>query len=192
MDLAMLIMQAVFLGSLPIILLLAKFFISKYLEEKARNLATKEDVEEITQKIEEVKAEVDLQKNIRETKYRLKYDACLRALALVDAVLSHKIAPPAPDSIRKQHSSTQEARACHNALILTCESPELLVMFVRIMVGPQDPQETPKPPTDDLNSFRNIIRGELGFGAALSLDRNRAWIGKVNCELPSGSASPSP
>lgn len=187
MDLAILILQVVSL----LALLFAKHFLPKYVEEKAKNLATKEDVEEITQKIEAVKAEVELQKSIQETKYRLKYDACLQALALVDAVLSHKIAPPAPDSIRKQYFSTQEARACHNALILTCEDPALLGKFSRIMFGPQNPNEPTTPITDELNSFRNNIRRELGFGADLNLDRDRAWIGKVNCERPSGSAASS-
>jgi len=38
------------------------------------------------------------------------------------------------------------------------------------------------PATDLLNRFRNLIRGELGFGVDIELDRDRAWFGKVGCE----------
>lgn len=40
-----------------VVFLLIKFFLPGYLTEKGKNLATSEDVEEITQKIESIKAD---------------------------------------------------------------------------------------------------------------------------------------
>ncbi|MGF6199799.1 hypothetical protein [Pseudomonas laurylsulfatiphila] len=45
------------LVSIPAILLLIKFYLPGYIKEKGKNLATKEDIAEITNKIEQVKVE---------------------------------------------------------------------------------------------------------------------------------------
>ena len=155
-----------------------KFYMPSYFQEKGKNLATKEDVEEITKKVESVKAEVRHSTKIGETKYHLKYEACLEALALIDAYFSHSL----NGKITKQYSKTENARSCHSKLILSCEDIELIELFNEIMFGPGSGKKPRKPATDLLNDFRNLIRMELGFGKDLPLDRDRAWFGKVICE----------
>jgi hypothetical protein len=158
---------------------LLKSYLPSYFQEKGKNLATKEDVEEITRKMEGVKAEVLRGTRAEETKFRLKYEACLDALALVDAHFSHSLNNPGGPQPSKQYSTTEKARACHSKLILSCENVEILNLFGEIMFGPRQGEELRKPPTDLLNDFRNLVRRELGFGQDLPLDRERAWFGKV-------------
>ncbi|MBI4401391.1 MAG: hypothetical protein HY581_07160 [Nitrospirae bacterium] len=157
-------------------------FFGAYLSEKARSVATKEDIAEITSKIENVKRSVDAIRTVDVTKYQLKYEACLEALRIIDAHLSHSLAPPPDGKLAKQHASTEEVRSCHSRLVLACESTELIEQFARIMFKPRTEEETNVPPTDKLNTFRNLVRKELGFGNPLNLDRERAWFGHVISE----------
>lgn len=182
MDAAILILQILILLGLGAASLLLKSFLPKYLEEKGKNLATKEDIEEITQKVESVKAEISRSQSVFQAKYRLKHDACLEALKMVDAHFSHTLQDPDGQSIVKQFASTEHARECHNKLILACENTEILAVFDEIMFGPKNTDGQTTPPTDLLNRFRNLIRHELGFGGDIELDRDRAWFGKVGCE----------
>jgi hypothetical protein len=150
-------------------------FFGAYLKEKAKSVVTKEDITEITTKVENVKRSIDAIKNSENTKYELKYKACIESLRLIDAHLSHTLSDPNGVEITKQTASTEEARACHNNLILSCESKCLIDMFNSIMFD----SSSETPPTDQLNNFRNLIRKELGFGEELSLDRDNAWFGKI-------------
>ena len=161
-------------------------FFGAYLKEKAKGTATKEDIEEITRKIEGVKLELGKNKEIDSIKYNLRYEACLKSLSLIDAHFSHLLTPPEEGGIVKQHASTKEARECHSKLILSCENTEIVVKFDEIMFGPKTQTETPPLPTDLLNEYRNLIRKELGFGAELPLDRDRAWFGRLNCDKENG------
>lgn len=164
----------------------AAAFFGAYLKEKAKSTATKEDIEEITRKIESVKIEFGRNKDIESIKYNLRYDACLESLSLIDAHFSHLLKLPKEGDIVKQFASTAKARECHSKLILSCENIEIVSKFDEIMFGPKNESETPKPPTDLLNEYRNLIRKELGFGSELALDRDRAWFGKLNCEEGNG------
>ncbi|MCF6185894.1 MAG: hypothetical protein L3J49_00235 [Desulfobulbaceae bacterium] len=164
---------------------LAAFF-GAYLKEKAKGAATKEDIEEITQKIEGVKREVEKNKEIDSIKYNLKYEACLESLNLIDAHFSHLLTPSKEGDIIKQYASTKDARKCHSKLILSCENTELIEKFDEIMFGPKNTETTSRAPTDLLNDYRNLIRKELEFGVELSLGRDRAWFGKLNCENKNG------
>ena len=161
---------------------LLKSYLPGYFQEKGKNLATKEDVGEITLKIEGVKAEVLGTTRAQETKFHLKYAACLEALALIDAHFSHTLNNLSGPQPVKQYSTTEKARACHSKLILSCENVEILKLFDEIMFGPRPGEDLGKPPTALLNDFRNLIRRELGFGQDLPLDRERAWFGKVGFE----------
>ena len=53
-------MEFMYIIGLIILGLYIKTYLPKYIEEKAKNLATKEDVGEITSKIEKVKREYDV------------------------------------------------------------------------------------------------------------------------------------
>jgi len=98
---------------------------------------------------------------------------------LIDAHLSHTLIPPEGQQITKQFATTEEARTCHNNLILTCEDTKVVELFGLIMFGPKDLSQPKTPPTDLLNQYRNLVRKELGFGSDLDLDRDRAWFGKA-------------
>ncbi len=163
-------------------------FFGAYLREKAKSAATKEDVEEITSRIENVKRSVEAIKTAESTKYNLKYEACLEALRIIDAHLSHSLALPTPGDIVKQFASTEEVRTCHSKLVLACESVELIEQFARIMFKARTEEERKVPPTDKLNIFRNLVRKELGFGSSLNLDRERAWFGNVISEKTDGQS----
>lgn len=162
----------------------AAAFLGAYLKARAKSAATKEDIEEITRKIEGVKLESGKNKEIDSVKYNLRYAACLESLGLIDAYFSHLL-PSTESNIVKQYASTKEARECHSKLILSCESVELVAKFTEIMTGPK-PQTETQPPTDLLNDYRNLIRKELGFGVELQLDREHAWFGKLICEKENG------
>lgn len=165
--------------TIGVIAWLSRSFFPKYFEKKAENLATKEDIEEITKKVESVKADVSRTQSVFQAKYQLKHDACLVALGLVDAHFSHTLVNPGGPAATRQYATAKEARECHNKLILSCENPEILIVFSELMFGPRGTESASAPPTDVLNKFRNLVRAELGFGGEMPLDRERAWFGKV-------------
>jgi hypothetical protein len=153
-----------------------KNYLPSYFSEKGKNLATKEDIEEITRKVESVKSEIHQISAIEQAKRELKYEACLDALSVIDAFFSHYFTELKPTP---QEANTARARECHSKLILSCENTEIIEKFAEIMFGPADPNTGQKPKTDLLNEFRNLVRKELGFGDEIILDRDRAWFGSV-------------
>ena len=167
---------------LSVILSLVTVFLFQYLKDKGKNYATKQDIANITRKIEDVKAEVQNQQDVEKQKRQLKYDAILKSLTLMDAHLSHLLIPNEGQKIKIQHATTEEARKCHSSLILTCETTEILELFSKIMFGQNVPKEEEIPATDLLNSYRNLVRKELGFGNEIPLDREKAWFGYGNFE----------
>ena len=167
---------------LSVILSLGTVFIFQYLKDKGKNYATKQDIANITRKIEDVKAEVQNQQDVEKQKRQLKYDAILQSLTLMDAHLSHLLIPNEGQKIKIQHATTEEARKCHSSLILTCETTEILELFSKIMFGQNVPKAEEIPATDLLNSYRNLVRKELGFGKEIPLDRDKAWFGYGNFE----------
>lgn len=182
MEIAILILQIVIVVGYACGLLFLKSYFPKYLEEKGKNLATKEDIEEITRKVESVKAEIEENKLIFQQKYQLKHEACLSALSLIDAHFSHTLKPPEDGEIVKQYATTEHARKVHNKLILSCENKNILQKYEEIMFGGVGVEGQQIPPTDLLNEFRNLIRKELGYGSELALNRNKAWFAKVGFE----------
>ena len=57
-----------------VVLSLIAVFIFQYFTEKAKNYATKQDIEEITNKIEEIKAKIQSNQEITKQKRELKYN----------------------------------------------------------------------------------------------------------------------
>ena len=167
---------------LSVILSLGTVFLFQYLKDKGKNYATKQDIADITRKIEDVKAEIQNQQVVEKQKRQLKYDAILKSLTLMDAHLSHLLIPSEGGKIKKQYATTEEARKCHSSLILTCETTEILELFSLIMFGQNVPKAEEIAPTDLLNSYRNLVRKELGFGEKIPLDRYKAWFGYGNFE----------
>ena len=146
-----------------------------YVSEKGKNLATKEDVEHITRKVESVKTELLWLSAVEEQKRQLKYEACLEALSVIDAHFSQLFTSPKPTP---QPISTVRAREAHSKLILSCNDLRIVEKFGDIYFGPSagNPE---LPATDLLNEFRNLARAELGFGGELPLDRERAWVARA-------------
>jgi len=147
----------------------------EFFKNKGKNLATKQDIEDVTRKIEEVKAEIYSQQEVEKQKRELKFKALLSALTLIDAQFSQTLDSKG-QKIRKQYATIEEARRCHNSLILTCDYPETIEMFSLIMFGPKDKDTEPDPPILLLNEFRKIIRKELGFGSEFNIDEDRSWF----------------
>ena len=154
-------------------------YLSSYASQKGENWATKQDIEEITKKVEEVKKNTELAQALEIEKRKLKYEAILSALNLIDAHFSHVLTENVPKLPVKQYSTTVEARKCHNNLILTIDNPKIIEVFLEIFF----PDESDKtPPTDKLNEFRNLVRAELGYGNPLQLNREKAWFGRAGFE----------
>lgn len=160
---------------LLIIVSSAAAFFGAYLKEKAKATATKEDIEDITRKIESVRGDISRINAVEEQKRKLKYEACLEALTVIDSHFSQLFAQ---DNPTPQLISTVKAREVHSKLILSCSDVLIVEKFGEIFFGPRDGYSL-RPPTDLLNEFRNLIRKELGFGEELALDRDRAWIARA-------------
>lgn len=152
---------------------------SSYFSQKGENFATKQDIGEITVKVEEVKKNISLAQGLEIEKRKLKYEAIVSALNIIDANLSHILTENVPKQPTKQFSTISEARKCHNNLILTIDNPRIIEVFLEILFP--DPNDN-TPPSDKLNEFRNLVRSELGFGQELQLNREKAWIGSIGFE----------
>ncbi|WP_291602686.1 hypothetical protein [Comamonas sp.] len=144
------------------------------LMEQGKNTATKADIAEITHKIESTK--IALQKEDRNElrKYELKYTACMKALSIVDALLSHKITCDnngKPINIDKQYVTAEEIRNCHNGLILAVDNGKIVSTFLNMMTGNSENI------VEDLDLMRELIRGELGFCGLPPKNEDLAWIG---------------
>jgi hypothetical protein len=163
-----------------IIVKLAPEYFLKYIGKKGENLATQEDIGNITREIESVKTEIARASSIEDTKRSIKHDACLEALSIIDAFLSHNVA----GDIEKQNKEIYKAREAHTKLILACDNPDIIATFLNIIFYASRPNAPVAPLTDQLNDLRNLIRQELGFGDRLELDRDVAWIGKTNFSTP--------
>lgn len=151
-------------------------FFSSYFSEKGKNLATKQDIGLITSKIEEIKSQFAYNQMIESEKRKLKHEALLDALKMVDAFFSHTLLKNVPKNPTRQFATIEEARECHNKLILSVDNPEIIKTYLDIMFPKNNDTIAP---TDKLNSFRNLIRKELGYGQELILDKNKAWFGTI-------------
>ncbi|MGP9690381.1 hypothetical protein ACT3S4_00965 [Psychrobacter sp. AOP30-A2-5] len=168
------------------------YFFKKYLfsysSEKGKNLATKEDIEEITRKIENVKSEylieletvrVELSKSLHQKNevWIMKRNACLKALNLANAILSnYKYTNISEGDMTPQRESIESARSCFNELACTCEGSEVIKELKKIVQGSISP--------DSIVDLRNAVRKELGFeNESIDLDREFAFIGKINCDV---------
>lgn len=161
--------------ALSVIVSILAALLTSYIKQKGQNLATKQDIANITLKVEEVKADVQKGQEVEKLKRELKYKSLLSSLSIIDAYFSQVFTPPPGGHIKKQIATTEDVRTCHNNLILTCENTEVIKLFSTIMFN-LEPQTSP---TDLLNRYRNLVRKELGFGNSLDLDRERAWFGHV-------------
>ena len=178
-----LILFVLFLGS-QLLSLIFKSYLPKFAEEKGKNLATKQDITGITEQIEKVKSEISQNKLRFDTKFRLKYDACLKALSILDANISHynfsTVSNLDSNSIDKQFSDIKTVRNCCNQLMISCDNNNIPNAFRDLLMIP--PEEQNKFVA--LDEFRNLVRRELGFGDELSWSSENTWIGGISFHRP--------
>lgn len=167
-------------------LFIFKKYLFSYSSEKGKNLATKEDIEEITRKIESIKSEylieleivrVELSKGLYQKNevWIMKRDACLKALNLANAFLSNYQYTGIPrENIMREEISIKSVRSCFNELACTCENSEVIDQLKTIVF---DDDIT----VDAIVDLRSAVRKELGFGDELiDLDREKAFIFSIN------------
>lgn len=109
-------------------------------------------------------------------KWKLKREACIKALNIANAVLSTYKYPNAnEDDIIKEEVDTADARKCFNLLSCTCDDKKVLDVFKKILFGSVSP--------DIIVDLRNSVRDELKFGKKeIDDDRESAFIGKLGAD----------
>jgi hypothetical protein len=130
---------------------------------------------------EELKLKYNLLNKIEDRKFELKYDACLEALGIIDEwylrAMKQEIEEKSKLEVKilNQLELGAKARNCHNKLVLTCDSSEVIDLFRYILLPFEG---KPVFTLDIIVDFREAIRKEIGFGN-ISVDSNRdlSWIG---------------
>ena len=109
-------------------------------------------------------------------RWKMKRDACIKALDIGNAVLSNYKYPNVPEeNIVKEEVSTEDARKCFNMLACTCESPEVIEQLKRILFG--------KVSLDAIVDLRAAVRKELKFGEeCIDTDREKAFVGRLGAD----------
>ena len=138
--------------------------------------------EGINKATEELKLKYASITRIEEQKFRLKYEACLDALELVDQYylvsMKGQIEEKFSDldvKVLNPLELGEKGRRCHNRLVLSCDSKEVIILFRRCI--------NMEGTTENMGlivEFRAAIRRELGFGNDIvDENRDKAWIGTL-------------
>ena len=175
MDPLLVILNIIAIVGITISHILLRNSLTAYASEKGKNLATKEDVNEITTLVESAKTAIQQQDRSSAKKYELKYAACLKLLRIVDAQISLIVKSDndgKPTEVDRQFATAQEIRDCHNELILSIDNVEILKTFLAIIAG------TSANAIADLDKLRGLIRKELAFTGDAHSDSITTWIGK--------------
>ena len=109
-------------------------------------------------------------------RWKIKKEACQKALNLANAVLSnYEYQNVRKGDIEPQFITIEEARSCFNELACTCEKSSVLDELKKIMFSNA---VTPAA----IVGLRNAVRKELEFSnEAIDTDMEQAFIGKINC-----------
>ncbi len=157
----------------------AASFFGAYIKEKAKSTVTKEDVKEITEKIESVKLDIKNMDRIQDKKYQIKYNACINMLSSIDVHLSFIMNKDNNgkklDNVNKQYiSDIEEMRKCHNKLLLSIDNNDIIKTFLEILQGKTN------NPVISLNKIRQLVREELGFKGKVYIDKESTWLAVAN------------
>jgi Na+/phosphate symporter len=157
-------------------------FVLEYFKNKGGNIATKQDIVNITQKIESVKLEIYKSQEVDKLKRELKYNALLKSLNIIDAYLSNFITF---EGIMKQYASAEESRECYNNLILTCDNSEIIKSYENILMSEKSKDATGTQfVLTELENYRKLVRQELKFGKPIITNPDKIWIVNVPHEKP--------
>jgi len=130
---------------------------------------------------EELKLKMDSLSRTAEAKFKLKYEACMEALSVVDEFYKVSFGE---DAIKDKNipgelitlspfEIGEIARKCHNKLVLTCDSPKVVEYYKRALKFDKRAEDR----ADIVVDLRQAIREELGFGdVVVDPDREKAWI----------------
>jgi hypothetical protein len=191
LSLADIIIIAVNIGCFAIFILKHlgfKKLIEGYMNEKGKNLATKQDIAEITRATEAVKQEfnnklVKLTEEVRFQKYKeqqvylQKIKAINESLDLIDEFISYRmdtnITPYRKDVIYSDF--TVKARDRYNALVVVCDDKRILDLFLDIVLCKEG-----DPIVKWYNDYRNYARKELGLEPIQKIDNNRIFISRID------------
>lgn len=170
--------QTVAIACIPVIEFFGlKKFNDSYMEEKGKNLATKEDIQELTALTEEIKVLYQSKQYQNEYIYDIKKDTIQESLDFLDDYLSWLTYDTNVVPIRNNITDSEltiKARKCYNKLVLTCESKELPKVFLEIIFN----DTTNK--MELYNKYRNLSRREMGIEMELELDTESVFISKVS------------
>lgn len=129
----------------------------------------------IDKDLESYKSEIKELESKNLDKWEIKREACLKALNLADSALSNMDWDGDMNKgIVKSEIDTITVRDCYNQLACSCDLPETLTEFKRVLglLGPIK--------GDVIVDFRNAIRKELNFGKEIDVDRVKAFIGRIH------------
>ncbi|MEO7665481.1 MAG: hypothetical protein ABIU97_00430, partial [Dehalococcoidia bacterium] len=140
---------------------------------------------EYADQLERLRAALRLEAHTAEQGWLIKRDACLKALTVANAVLSNQSYSNIPqEHIVPQTETVANARACLDALACSCEGPEVIDELKKIMFGQVGP--------DAIVDLRAAVRRELGFAShTVDTDREKAFIGRLNCDPATTDSLPS-
>lgn len=143
---------------------------------------------EMDKNVEVFKAEVRANELVNTTRWKMKRDACLAALDVIDALWSNMDWTGADQKGRQVQSGAIErqdapdiksVRSTYSLLVLCCDNEDTLLQYQRCLKMTDDFSG------DAIVDLRNAVRRELGFGNDFDFDRARAFIGRVNRQDPS-------
>lgn len=141
--------------------------------------------EGINKATEELRLKYESISRVEEYKFKLKYEACLEALEVVDEYYLTAMAKQIRELFREHELEIlnpielgKKARKCHNRLVVSCDNQELILLFRRCLNIENQPETMGL-----IVDFRGAIRRELGFGTeVIDLNKDLAWIGTLGAE----------
>lgn len=140
---------------------------------------------DLARALENMRRELAEEERVHRERWGLKRDACLAALGLVDKVFTNvpwedRTRPSSELRITRSPVDPAEFRTTMNRLILTCDDPIVVHLFLRCIGLHESGEPADSVDPGDLQILRNAVRRELGFGTDLELNPNLSWITSVH------------
>lgn len=154
-----------------------KKFNDSYMKEKGKNLATKEDIQDLTALTEEIKVLYQTQQYRYEHIYDIKKEVIQESLDVLDDYFSWETFSSGVIPIRKdmdEKELTLKVRKCYNQLVLTCESNVLPELFLKMVM------DSNLDKLELYNAYRNAARKEMGLEKVLELDEKSVFLSRVS------------